>query len=60
MNEDGFVFILIKDYGVEGQKVHGLTRQQRIADIWALGDFCYWINAEIDGSVTNDPLPATK
>ena len=55
-----FVYILIKDYGCEGQKVFGATCEARIAEIWALGDFCYFIHAEVEGNVTNDPLPAIQ
>lgn len=58
MNEQ--VFILIKDYGVEGQKIHGVTKDKRVVDLWMLVDYGWVVMAEIEGTVTNDPLPAVR
>lgn len=58
MNES--VFILIKDYGVEGQKVFGVTTQRRIVEMWLLGDYCWVICADVEGKITNEPLPAVR
>jgi hypothetical protein len=54
------VFVLIKDYGYEGQGVYGVTREKRIAELWCLGDYCYFVVAEVEGKITNNELPAIK